>query len=305
MYCWKCGHKNSEIAVYCEKCGASLCEPNSSYKETRVNAQTNESKRAAAKQTEPNRSSERTSHPADRSEAADNIQTAHEAVDSARAVISNLGNQVQQTAFSSKQQKIGLSFSFGFNQKMMVLATLIAIVASFLGFSSKELTSTSYLGGSYVAMGYWWFQPIWIIATVLGCYGLPLIGVATGGISLVVILNSLIRDAGFGFNVGVGAVLLVAGTTMMVVFHLRAALDRNGKDLFSNSELNNIKQAAKQVVGSLSNTYQDTAQKQGDGSPITSNETAGNEAGKKWCPNCGAMQDESAKFCGKCGHRFE
>ena len=305
MYCWKCGHKNSEIAVYCEKCGASLCEPNSSYKETRANAQTNESKRAAAKQTEPNRSSERTSHPADRSEAADNIQTAHEAVNSARAVISNLGNQVQQTAFSSKQQKKGLSFSFGFNQKMMVLATLIAIVASFLGFSSKELTSTSYLGGSYVAMGYWWFQPIWIIATVLGCYGLPLIGVATGGISLVVILNSLIRDAGFGFSVGVGAVLLVVGTTMMVVFHLRAVLGRNRKGLFSNSELNNIKQAAKQVVGSMSNTYQDTAQKQGDGSPIASNETAGNEAGKKWCPNCGAMQDESAKFCGKCGHRFE
>lgn len=305
MYCWKCGHKNSEIAVYCEKCGASLCEPNSSYKETRANAQTNESKRAAAKQTEPNRSSERTSHPAARSEAADNIQTAHEAVDSARAVISNLGNQVQQTAFNTKQQKIGLSFSFGFNQKMMVLATLIAIVASFLGFSSKELTSTSYLGGSYVAMGYWWFQPIWIIATVLGCYGLPLIGVATGGISLVVILNSLIRDAGFGFSVGVGAVLLVAGTTMMVVFHLRAVLGRNGKDLFSNSELENIKQAAKQVVGNMSNTYQDTAQKQGGGSPITSNETAGNEAGKKWCPNCGAMQDESAKFCGKCGHRFE
>lgn len=305
MYCWKCGHKNSEIAVYCEKCGASLCEPNSSYKETRANAQTNESKRAAAKQTEPNRSSECTSHPADRSEAADNIQTAHEAVDSARAVISNLGNQVQQTAFNTKQQKIGLSFSFGFNQKMMVLATLIAIVASFLGFSSKELTSTSYLGGSYVAMGYWWFQPIWIIATVLGCYGLPLIGVATGGISLVVILNSLIRDAGFGFSVGVGAVLLVAGTTMMVVFHLRAVLGRNGKDLFPNSELKNIKQAAEQVVGSMSNTYQDTAQKQGDGSPITSNKTAGNEAGKKWCPNCGAMQDESAKFCGKCGRRFE
>ena len=103
--------------MYCEKCGASLCEPNSSYKETRANAQTDESKRAAAKQTEPNRSSERTSHPADRSEAADNIQTAHEAVDSARAVISNLGNQVQQTAFNTKQQKIGLSFSFGFNQK--------------------------------------------------------------------------------------------------------------------------------------------------------------------------------------------
>lgn len=305
MYCWKCGHKNSEIAVYCEKCGASLCEPNSSYKETRANAQTDESKRAAAKQTEPNRSSERTSHPADRSEAADIIQTAHEAVDSARAVISNLGNQVQQTAFNTKQQKIGLSFSFGFNQKMMVLATLIAIVASFLGFSSKELTSTSYLGGSYVAMGYWWFQPIWIIATVLGCCGLPLIGVATGGISLVVILNSLIRDAGFGFSVGVGAVLLVAGTTMMVVFHLRAVLGRNGKDLFSDSELKNIKQAAELVVGSMSNTYQDTAQKQGDGSPITSNETAGNEAGKKWCPDCGAMQDESAKFCGKCGHRFE
>lgn len=305
MYCWKCGHKNSEIAVYCEKCGASLCDPEGSYKETEADVQANESKRAAINRTKPSEDSDGLSYQANSDETASSVQMAHEAVDSAKTAFSNLGNQMQRSAFNTKQQKIGLSFSFGFNQKMMVLATLIAIVASFLGFSSKELTSTSYLGGSYVAMGYWWFQPIWIIATVLGCYGLPLIGVATGGISLVVILNSLIRDAGFGFSVGVGAVLLVVGTTMMVVFHLRAVLGRNGKDLFSNSELKNIQQAAKQVVGSMSNTYQDTAQKQGDGSPITSNETAGNEAGKKRCPNCGAMQDESAKFCGKCGHRFE
>lgn len=305
MYCWKCGHKNSEIAVYCEKCGASLCDPEGSYKETEADVQANESKKAAINRTKPSEDSDGPSYQANSDETASSVQMAHEAVDSAKTAFSNLGNQVQQTAFNTKQQKIGLSFSFGFNQKMMVLATLIAIVASFLGFSSKELTSTSYLGGSYVAMGYWWFQPIWIIATVLGCCGLPLIGVATGGISLVVILNSLIRDAGFGFSVGVGAVLLVAGTTMMVVFHLRAVLGRNGKDLFSDSELKNIKQAAELVVGSMSNTYQDTAQKQGDGSPITSNETAGNEAGKKWCPDCGAMQDESAKFCGKCGHRFE
>lgn len=312
MYCWKCGHKNSEIAVFCEKCGAALCKPDDFAADVHKNEQRVEKEKLPQDHAEisedSNSSDSKTENNSqtEKSETRNGSQTAHNIATDIKNVTHAYGDQVRQASFNtgSLKQK-GFSFSFGFNQKMMVLATAIAIVASFLGFSSKEITSTSYLGGSYVAMGYWWLQPIWVIATVLGCYGLPLVGVATGGISLVIIFNNLITDAGHGFNIGVGAVLLVVGTALMVVFHLRAVMGRDGKDLLTRSDLDKMKHSAEQAFGNMSDIYRSATQNQNGGSQVVNNETTGNGVGKKQCPVCGSVQDNSAKFCGKCGYRFE